>query len=268
MELTEVKYSLGEASRLDLDRARQQTQKAEASVLQAETQLARVRQGITSTYHINAAHQVHFVLPDLKHVRLPYSVEQAIAMVSESDPSLLNARDQLHLAEMRLRAARRHIYPALNFIYRVGQRREEQGGVAGDYEDYQELYLNSDLSLGIAEKKLAIHTAQVTYEIQEIGLRQLEDAVRGEIINDLDAFSRKARLLELSERSLATALSQAEVAELRFERGLGSAFDVVESQAQLQSSEQQQLAAQIDLVISYYQILHRLQVLDLDRLLE
>lgn len=268
LELTEVKYELGEVSRLDLDRARRQAQQAETSVLQSETQLARVRQGISSTYHINASHQVRFVLPDLSRLRLPWPADQAIAMALDKDPSLLNARDQLQLTELRLKAARRNLFPALDFTYRVGKRRENDGGVTGDYENYQEMYLSSDLSLGIAEKKLAIRTAEVNHEVQEIGLRQLEDAVRGEVINHLDAFSRMSRLVDLSGQSLQSARSQAEVAELRFERGLGSAFDVVESQVQLQNSEQQFLADQIELVMSYYSILYRLQMLDSDRLLE
>lgn len=265
-EVTRVKYELGDASRLDLDRSRHTEQQAEIAVLQAETRLARVRQEIAATYHIDARHQVAFRLPDLGRLRLPWTTEQAVALTLERDTGILTARDRVDLAELRLTAARRNLLPDLDLAWRVGRREESQAGIDGGEESYQELYLSSDLSLGIAERRHAIRTARVELSTRQIALGQLEDALRAQVTSDLDGFSRMARLLVLGEASVDTTRSQVEVAGARFERGLGPADAMLDAQARLEAAEHQLLATRVELVLAYYRILFRLHELELDRL--
>ncbi len=62
--------------------------------------------------------------------------------------------------------------------------------------------------------------------------------------------------------------SQLEVAELRYAKGLGSAFDVVDSQAQLQAAEVAAVDSRIDLAQRYYELLFSVRELGLERLVQ
>jgi len=267
LELAEVKYRLGEASRLDLDRAVYSVQQAELSVMNHENSRVRLRQMIRSTYGIDVEGTVCFVLPDLNKIELPWSAEEADRKILESDPDILDARDQVHLAELQYKLAKREIWPSFDFSYKLGTRNEKDSG-KDNFDDYQEIGLNSDLNLDFADKRLIVHAAGSQLAMTRINLARILARETGRITADYDNFNRQKKLIALSEKSLETARNQVAVAELRFERGIGSAFDVIDSQAQLNQAELQHINAQIEYILSYYEILYRVQILDLDWLVE
>lgn len=268
-EISLMKFKLGEISHIDLDRAQQLLQQAQFTTAMARNELARVRFLIQNGYGVSDIEEFTFSIPPVERFALAWSPPEAIAMALAVNPGLTNAREQLDIAQLRLKLARRQLLPSIDATYRVGSR---SGGFSADSalpsNSYHQFSLTSNLSLDYTNRRLSLLGAEVSMKTQGLSLRQLEQNLRSQLESQLESFSRKQDLIDFARRSLETARNQTELANLRYERGIGTAFDVVDSQAQLQSTELQVLSSEIDLILSYYQILFQLQLLDLDRLIE
>lgn len=268
-ETTLMKYSLGEISRIDLDRAQQLLQQTRITAVTADNEVARIRSEIENVYGATDISTYFYESPPTDAFVLPWTDEEIIAKALAANPAIASAREQLEVAKLSLRLAWRQLLPTIDANYRVGTR--DTGAPAAGApasSSYHQLSLTSNLSLDYSDRRLALLGAQVSLRTQELALRQLEQNLRSNLESQLQSFANKRALIDLSRRSLETSRGQTELAKVRFEKGIGSAFDVVDSQAQLQSTELQFLAAEVDFILSFYQILYQLQVLDLDRLIE
>lgn len=268
-EITQMKYRLGEINRIDVDRAQQLLQQTQFTAVTARNEVVRIRSVIENVYGASDVGVFAFRIPAVEKHALEWEDAEVVRMAIAADPGIASGREQLEVARLNLKLAGRQFLPDIDANYRVGSREGGAAtGVGSSDVSYHQFSVTSNLSLDYSGRRLALLNAQVAVRTQELGLRQLEQNLRSQLESQLQSFSRKRELVDLSRLSLETSRSQTELADLRFEKGIGSAFDVVDSQAQLQSSELQFLSAEVDLILSYYEILYRLQLLDLDRLIE
>ncbi len=266
LDISEMKYRLGEVSRLDTARARQRVQQSQIGEVNSRNNLFRITQTISSTYGIVSLEEIAVTLPGTEKFKMEIPEDRIRSILMACNTAIINARDELTLAELNCRLVKRQMWPSLNLSYRAGTRKERALG--DEFRDYQEVYLNSDLDIDISKKRLDLHSAKARVYARQLTLERLINAETGQLTSELAAFKRKNQLIDIAEDSLTTARSQVEVADLRFQRGIGSAFDVVDSQIQLQNSELQFLTVRIDYIMSYYEILYRIRELDLHRLVK
>jgi outer membrane protein len=264
-ELSEMKYQLGEISRLDLDRARQQLHQTRAALLASKLTREQIRMTVWSSYGVEAS-RFERELPDQSLLNLPWTAVEAADLLIAVDSELANLRGELVVEQLRYRYLRRRLWPALEFVFRSGSR-TFRGADQSIGRGISEVGLTADLSLDYAERLLAISVAQRRIARLRVDIEARTRFLTSRIANELDYLSRLLEWVALWESSLATARAQEEVAEARYRRGIGSLFDLVDAQSQVREAEGQLIRSRVETVLSYYGILATLKLLNEEELL-
>ncbi|MGE5126424.1 MAG: TolC family protein [Betaproteobacteria bacterium] len=232
---SEARLEVGMASKLDVFRAQLQAAQARESMVRSETALATALEGFRGLLALAPGETVEpeaapLPAPDSESEPLELLVRRAL----ERRLELAEARDQVEDARRAASLAKQNLLPQLDLNLGVTQL-----GVGGSFGDAWraadrrvQLYVTASYPLQYAQRA-ASAVAQIQVGSRERGVRQREIEIEQEVRQAARELEQIRKSVELQQQAVEVAARQRRLAVLRYERGLGSNFDVVDAEGSL-----------------------------------
>jgi outer membrane protein TolC len=264
-----ARFEAGSVSRLDVLRAEQQEAATVVTQNDAENLLEDLRDSLRRTAGLPENQPFSIDMPRDLPLSEP-ALESALAERMDRRPEALEARDVVTDAEFALRIAKSLQLPSLD-----GFLRYETSGAGRSTSDVLHPR-NPALVFGLASQYGLNSTVLVARKHQaeiELGIRKrdfvvLEDDLAREArraYRRLDALKRNHEIAAANEQ---VAELQAEVARLRFEKGLSDNFHVVDAENLLNSARLLELDSRVSILLARLDCLYSSGYLDVKPFLE
>ncbi|HEV8232885.1 MAG TPA: TolC family protein [Thermoanaerobaculia bacterium] len=260
-----ARFSAGSVSRLDVLRAEQQEASTVVTRNDGENALDDFRDLLRRTAGLTENEAFSIEIP----LDLPLEVpdfESAVAERMDRRPEALEARDQVTDAEFALRIAKSLELPSLNGFLRY--EGSGGGGSAGDALHFRNPAFVFGLSSQYGLNSTVLHARKRQAQI-DLGARKrnfvvLEDDFAREVrraYRRLDALKRNHAIAVENEQ---VAELQAEVARLRFEKGLSDNFNVVDAENLLNAARLLELDSRVSILLARLDCLYSSGRLDVN----
>ena len=247
---SEARLEVGLASKLDVFRAELQAAQARDAMVRSQASLATALERFRSRLAIPPGDPVEpeaVALPATDDAFEPVEVlvERALAVRLE----LLEARDQVGDARRSASLAKQNLLPQLDLNVGVTQLGFGASfGTAWTAGDTQwNVFLTASYPVPQASQRATRAVAELEVGQRQRAVRQRELDVEQEVRQALRELEQIRKSVELQRQSVAVADQQRRLAVLRYQRGLGSNFDVVDAESSLVTAR----SALVQLLTSY-----------------
>ncbi len=247
---SEARLEVGLASKLDVFRAELQAAQARDAMVRTQASLATALERFRSLLAIPPGDPVEpeaVALPATDDAFEPASVlvERALGTRLE----LLEARDHVDDARRSASLAKQNLLPQLDLNVGVTQLGFGSSfGTAWSTGDRQvNVFLSASYPLPQASQRATRAVAELEVGSRQRAVRQRELDVEQEVRQALRELEQIKKSVELQRQSVEVADQQRRLAVLRYQRGLGSNFDVVDAEGSLVTAR----SALVQLLTSY-----------------
>ena len=162
------------------------------------------------------------------------------------------ARAQIGDARRAERVARWNLLPPL--MLNVSYNKRGLGSPSSDV--FNQLFsgwrfgVSTSYALDHADEQAAAAMAAVSVAAAERGSADTDRRVAAEVRRAHRAWQRTAESIDIQATALQLAEKQLRVAEIRFERGLGSSFDIVDAENSVYQAQSGLIGARVDRTIA------------------
>ncbi len=231
-----ARLEVGMASKLDVFRAELQASQARESTLSTEASLASALERFRSVLALAPDDPVEpeaAPLPALARpkVDLAALVREALARRLE----LVEAREQVDDAHRAASLSLQNLLPQLDLNVSLAQ--SGYGGSFADAWTPRDRRVDVSVSASYPLRQSVARQASALAQLQVAGrerrVRQQELAIEQEVRQALRDLEQIEKSVELQQKAVEVAAQQRRLAVLRYERGLGSNFDVVDAESSL-----------------------------------
>ena len=247
---SEARLEVGLASKLDVFRAELQAAQASDAMVRAQSSLAtaleRFRGLLALPPHDPVEPEDATLEPPQDGFEPPeILVQQAL----EHRLELLEARDQVDDARRSASLAKQNLLPQLDLNLGVTQLGfGSTFGTAWRAGDTQvNVFLSASYPVPQASARATSAVAQLEVDSRLRGVRQREIDVEQQVRQALRDLEQIRKSVELQQKAVDVAEQQRRLAVLRYQRGLGSNFDVVDAESSLVTAR----SALVQLLASY-----------------
>jgi len=234
---SDARLKVGMASKLDVFRAELQAAQAREAMVRSRAALENALEQFRGLLALPPDDPV-----EPEAAGLPEPSEQDVAPVGvlveralASRLELMETRDQVSDAERSASLARQNLLPQIDL--NVGVSQLGFGSSFGDAwaagDRRVELFLSASYPLRRSTEKASRAVAEIEVTARERAVRQRELEIEQEVRAAARELDRIAKSVELQEQALDVTVQQRRLAVLRYQRGLGSNFDVVDAEASL-----------------------------------
>lgn len=254
VEVAEAQVRVGEAAPIEITRARSSAASQEVSILNAENDLALLRNRLLRLLGIiqdgNLAQP--FALADAPPpVAAPPALDQSLAIARERRPDCRQAALLLASAEAETDYAKNQLLPSLRLFAGVGVAGQDGGfgGAAADAgrgdETVWQVGLRAEFPLGNQVAKGRHGTARALRLRAAIQQRDILEQALREVADASDTLAVSVRKTETARhsRELAEELLVAE--EKSFKLGRSTSLDVLNAQQALAQAEREEVRARV-----------------------
>ncbi len=231
-----ARLEVGLASKLDVFRAELQAAQARDAMLRSQSSLATALERFRAQLAIPPGNPVEpeaTALPATDDVFEPVEVLVARALATRLE--LAEARDQVSDAERTASLAKQNLLPQLDLNVAVTQLGFGSSfGTAWTAGDKQvNVFLSASYPLPQASQRATRATSLLEVGSRARAVRQRELEVEQDVRQALRELEQVRQSVELQRRAVEVADQQRRLAVLRYQRGLGSNFDVVDAESSL-----------------------------------
>ena len=245
-----ARLEVGLASKLDVFRAELQAAQAHDAMLRSQSSLATALERFRAQLALPPGDPVEpeaVALPATDDAFEP--VEVLVQRALETRLELVEARDQVGDAERSASLAKQNLLPQLDLNVGVTQLGFGSSfGTAWTAGDKQvNVFLSASYPVPQAGQRATRATALLEVRARERAVRQRELEVEQDVRQALRELEQIRQSVELQRRAVEVADQQRRLAVLRYQRGLGSNFDVVDAEGSLVTAR----SALVQLLTSY-----------------
>jgi outer membrane protein TolC len=225
-------------------------------VLRTEIAQGQARQNLIRARHGEELARLSFAtmlgLPGGVHVGLAdpppqtnpaTSLEEDVKLALARRPDLASAREQLQLGRAGVAQAKSGFLPSVALV----ATDDYKGGALDDLDNSWMVTLNASFSLldwGAAKARL--RQAEDGLSGFEFRVKALEDQIRLEVHQAHQAVTEAEERLPMAEATIRQARENLELTQIRYEAGMATTVDLLDSQALLAQSEANQVQAVYD----------------------
>jgi outer membrane protein TolC len=224
-------YDNGMATKLDLMKATLGLQQMEAQVSQIENGAELARAALLNTLGLDPGTPVSFaedLVPDTMTVDLDEATQQAI----EKRPELLQLRDAARMAGLGVSISRTANLPTA-FVQANGYYKNPVGFTTGWGTDWNATAgISMPLFTGLANLN-KLKQAQARERQAKVGLAMAEDGIRLDVQASVLSLNQEARNRAYQQKNVEVAEAALGLAEQRFQNGLLTNLDYMDSQLAL-----------------------------------
>jgi outer membrane protein TolC len=245
-----ARLEVGLASKLDVFRAELQAAQASDAMVRSQAALASALERFRALLALAPSDPVEpeaAALPATDDAFEPVSV--LVQRALETRLELAEARDQVSDAERSASLAKQNLLPQLDLNLGVTQLGFGSSfGTAWTAGDTQvNVFLSASYPLPQASQRATRAVALLELGSRQRAVRQRELDVEQEVRQALRDLEQIRQSVELQRKAVEVAEQQRRLAVLRYERGLGSNFDVVDAESSLVTAR----SALVQLLTSY-----------------
>jgi outer membrane protein TolC len=250
LKSSEARLEVGLASKLDVFRAELQAAQARDAMVRSQSALATALERFRGLLALPPADPVEpeaVELPDTADVFEP--VEVLVRRALDARLELLESRDLVDDARRSASLAKQNLLPQLDLNVGVTQLGFGSSfGTAWRAGDAQvNVFLSASIPLPQASQRATRAVADLELGSRQRGVRQRELDVEQEVRQALRELEQIQKSVELQRKAVEVADQQRRLAVLRYQRGLGSNFDVVDAESNLVTAR----SALVQLLTSY-----------------
>jgi outer membrane protein TolC len=250
LKSSQARLEVGLASKLDVFRAELQAAQARDAMVRSQASLATALERFRGLLALPPGDPVEpeaAALPATDDVFEP--VEALVARARESRLELSEARDLVSDARRSASLAKQNLLPQLDLNVGVTQLGFGSSfGTAWRAGDAQvNVFLSASNPVPQASQRATRAVAELELGARERAVRQREFDVEQEVRQALRDLEQIRKSVELQRQAVAVADQQRRLAVLRYQRGLGSNFDVVDAESSLVTAR----SALVQLLTSY-----------------
>ena len=264
-----ARFTAGSVSRLDVLRAEQQ----EASAVVAENDAANLLEDFRDALRRSAGLPPDLTFTISAPADLPETetgLEEALDALGDHRPEVLEARDQILDAEFAVRIAKSLELPSLSGVltYDAGATAASAGDALHPRNPTLLFGIRSQYGLNIGLLSAQKKQAEIALQTRRRDTVLLEDDLGREVrraYRRLDALRKDYRI---AAQNLDVAQLQAQVAQLRFEKGLSDNFNVVDAENLLNAARLFELDSRFSILLARLDCLYSSGRLRLDPFLE
>jgi outer membrane protein len=234
---SDARLQVGMASKLDVFRAELQAAQARESMVRSEAALETTLEQFRGLLALPPDDPVEPEAASLPEPR-PGDVEPVSILVARALANRLElkeARDQVDDARRAASLARQNLLPQLDL--NVGVTQLGYGGSFGDAwsagDRRVEFSLSASYPLQRSTEKANRAVAELDVGARERAVRQRELEIEQDVRAAARELDRIRKSVEVQQAAVDVAEQQRRLAVLRYQRGLGSNFDVVDAEASL-----------------------------------
>jgi outer membrane protein TolC len=233
---SEARLQVGLASKLDVFRAELQAAQASDSMVRSRAALASALERFRELLALPPADPVEpeaAPLPDARDDFEP--VDALVRRALDTRLELEEARDQVGDARRAASLAAQNLLPQVDL--NVGVTQLGYGGSFGDAwtagDRRVEVFLSASYPIQQSAQRSTRAVAQIEVGSRERAVRQRELDVEHQVRQALRDLDQIAKSVSLQRKALEVAVQQRRLSVLRYQRGLGSNFDVVDAESSL-----------------------------------
>ena len=234
---SEARLTVGMASKLDVFRADLQTQQARESMVRTEAALANALERFRGVLALAPGEPVEpeaAALPDVDTSDLE-PLEVLVRRALDTRLELIEARDQIDDARRGAALARQNLLP--RFDLNVGVTQAGFGtsfSQSWDSADRRvEVYLSASYPFHAYQQRASDALARLELGSRERSVHQREIEVEQQVRQALRDLEQIRKSVDLQQKAVEVAVQQRRLAVLRYQRGLGSNFEIGEAEAYL-----------------------------------
>jgi outer membrane protein TolC len=236
LESSEARLQVGLASKLDVFRAELQAAQASDAMVRSRSALASALErfrGLLALPPDDPVEPEAAPLPEAKDDFEP--VEALVRLALATRLELDEARDQVSDARRAASLATQNLLPQIDV--NVGVVQLGYGGSFGDAwtagDRRVEVFLSASYPIQQSAQRATRAVAQIEVGSRERAVRQRELEVERQVRQALRELDQIAKSVFLQRKAMEVAVQQRRLAVLRYQRGLGSNFDVVDAESNL-----------------------------------
>ncbi|MBN2370630.1 MAG: TolC family protein [Vicinamibacteria bacterium] len=260
---SEAKLEVGKVSQLDVLRARQLSAQTEGQLLNALSAVedATDQLRLLIDYGPDEMFTVESPkVPRIESIPLDEAIEVALARRPEID----DARESLAESERALGYERNQLLPQLDLNLALTRREVADSFASSFGVDRFDFATFVTLSMPVdrTPQTIAYHNAMIERDRRRRTSEQLKRQIMREVRLVLRQQLRLKQQLDLSSAMLEFAGKEAEVAAMRFERGLSNNLDVVKAEEVLLDARSRHSALLAEIAVSQLGLRQTLGILD------
>jgi outer membrane protein TolC len=227
-------YDNGMATKLDLMKATLGLQQMEAQISQVENGAELATASLLNTLGQDPATPVTFA-DDLTPDTMTVDLDQATRQALETRPELTQLRDAARMASLAVSISRTANLPTV-FAQANGYYKNPVGFAAGWGTDWNAtIGISMPLFTGLTNVN-KLKQAQARERQAKVGLALAEDGIRLEVQASVLALNQEARNRAYQQKNVEVAEAALGLAEQRFQNGLLTNLDYMDSQLALTQS--------------------------------
>jgi outer membrane protein TolC len=236
LKSSQARLEVGLSSKLDVFRAELQAAQSSDAMVRSEAALASALERFRGLLALAPADPVE---PEAAPLPAPVDdfgpVQVLVEQALQARLELHEARDLVHDAKRAASLATQNLLPQLDL--NVGVTQLGYGGSFADAwraaDNRVEVFLSASYPLQQSSLRASRAVAQIEVGSRERGVRQQELDVEQQVRQAVRDLEQVKKSVELQRQAVEVAAQQRRLAVLRYERGLGSNFDVVDAESSL-----------------------------------
>lgn len=236
LSVVEKQFQQGMVSEFELLRARVENANLEPSILQTESDVELARKRLKSFIGLQLRDSIVLVedVDDTSLARLP-SLDNLTEIALERRPEMRAARTLTEITDKAISVARADYWPSLDASYTYNWSAAADRWTLNENESKSStlgLSLNWTIFEG-GRRRGDVAYARADYQKTRIAEEQAVDDIRLEVEQAYDQLVRAKRSLDIQRETIAQAEEGLDIANLRYEQGVGTQLEVLSAQAAL-----------------------------------
>jgi outer membrane protein len=236
LKSSEARLEVGLASKLDVFRAELQAAQARDAMVRSQAALSGALERFRGVLALPPDDPVEPEASPLPRATDDFEpVQVLVKRALETRLELAEARDQVSDARRAASLATQNLLPQVDL--NVGVTQLGYGAAFGDAwaagDRRVEVFLSASYPIQQAAQRSVRAVSQIQVGSRERAVRQQELDVEQQVRQALRDLDQVRKSVELQRQAVDVAAQQRRLAVLRYERGLGSNFDVVDAESSL-----------------------------------
>lgn len=255
--VAQLKTDIGLAQPLDVYRSQIQEKDAEVSLTDSLESLQNAQDRLKSLLAIPQSTAIDIRDASVEAPALEMKIPEVEAIAFAHSIQIKGVLDDLNERRRAVRVAEHYLLPDLTLSadYTRSGRDEDLGGdVFRSENDSWRLFLTSSTDFARTTEKNAFRQSLIALQSTELALADAKDQLSREIRSQMDTLEKTRERIGLMEAQIHNAMGKLELAEIKFNNGMASNFDMIEAETEHHRAKLQLLSARIDYIIGVYRL--------------
>lgn len=254
-EAAAIKEQMGLVSAIDLYRARIQAGQAAEDLLRIEEAYGEALDSLKLFLALPLEKEIAVIAP-LSFDRESFDLEEMLETALANRVELAQARDAIGEARRLSALAEKDTLPELNVMLSILQTAEAKEEFPGAFPNKTEWGISFGSSTDVWRTSQKIFFAESLLNIDAAVRRQqtVRDDIVSQVKREVRSLLRLEQAIDNQERQIHQARGQMELANIKFQHGLASNFDLIEAETALRRAQTQLISAVIDYILGQYRL--------------